>query len=528
MKKSVRFRITIIFIAIVAVLIAALFLSNLFFLNNFYTKEKVSTIKDAYEAMDEMIRQTSEEGLDFWELIRIPESQRRSDPEALLRRISDRSNIDVVIMDTESNAMAGLSRDKEWLIEKLHAYREFSDAMNNGQIPDSMFKILERNDNYIIQMNYDRRTGGSNLECWGTFSNENLAFLMTMPIESIQESTRITSRFILIVGSALLVLGSLVIYFATAAITRPINSLAVISKKMSDLDFSEKYTGNRQDEIGILGESMNSLSSNLEKTIGDLQEANEKLQEANDKLKETNLKLQEDIDLKEKVDTMRKEFISNVSHELKTPIALIQGYAEGLEEGIAEDPESRKYYCDVIMDEASKMNVMVSQLTSLTRYEFGEDTAELEYFDLSDLIRNELAKEKIRFDEAGADVQCNIPDKCIVHADEFKIEEVLTNYLSNAIHHLDGNRRILVEIKPAGESRIRLNVYNDGKQIPDESMDRIWEKFYKVDKARTRAYGGGGIGLSIVKAIADAHGQECGAENLPEGVLFYITLDALI
>ena len=118
---------------------------------------------------------------------------------------------------------------------------------------------------------------------------------------------------------------------------------------MSELDFEARYTGNSEDEIGILGHSMNTLSEKLKETIGALKTANNELQR--------------DIEEKIRIDETRKDFIANVSHELKTPIALIQGYAEGLTEGMAEDPESRDYYCDVIMDEANKMNKMVKPVS---------------------------------------------------------------------------------------------------------------------------------------------------------------------
>lgn len=155
-------------------------------------------------------------------------------------------------------------------------------------------------------------------------------------------------------------------YFATNQVTRPILKLASLSEQMSELNFDVSCDDSRLDEIGVLGRSMNTLSDKLKETIGALQEANQQLQH--------------DIDEKIQIDEMRKEFIANVSHELKTPIALIQGYAEGLTEGMCEDEESRSYYCEVIMDEANKMNKMVKQLLTLTALEFGRDMPAIEPF----------------------------------------------------------------------------------------------------------------------------------------------------
>ena len=136
--------------------------------------------------------------------------------------------------------------------------------------------------------------------------------------------------------------------------------LVRISGKMIQLDFDAKYTGNSKTEIALLGKNINELSETLENTISELKSANNELKR--------------DIERKNKIDEMRIEFLSNVSHELKTPIALIQGYAEGLKEGISEDEESKDFYCEVIMDEAAKMNNMVKKLLTLNQLEFGNDT----------------------------------------------------------------------------------------------------------------------------------------------------------
>ena len=221
----------------------------------------------------------------------------------------------------------------------------------------------------------------------------------------------------------------------------------------------------------------------------------------------------------------RKQYLGNVAHELKTPIALIQGYAEGLTEGMAEDAQSRDYYCEVIMDEADKMNKMVKQLLTLTALEFGNDTPSMTTFDITEMIRDFLNSASILFHQKDAHVDFEADGPLYVCADEFKTEEVLRNYLSNAMNHLDGARRIRVRAARTGES-VTVWVYNTGNPIPQEDLPNLWTKFFKVDKARTRAYGGSGIGLSIVKAVQDAHHQICGVANVEDGVEFFFTLQA--
>ena len=112
----------------------------------------------------------------------------------------------------------------------------------------------------------------------------------------------------------------------------------------------------------------------------------------------------------------------------------------------------------------------------------------------------------------------------MVWADEFKIEEVITNYLNNAMNHLNGKRKIKIRLEKH-ENEVTVFVFNTGNYIPEEDLDKLWTKFYKVDKAHTREYGGSGIGLSIVKAIMDSHHKACGVRNAEEGVEFWFTLD---
>lgn len=215
--------------------------------------------------------------------------------------------------------------------------------------------------------------------------------------------------------------------------------------------------------------------------------------------------------------------MSNVSHELKTPLALIQGYAEGLQECINDDAESREFYCDVIIDEADKMNRMVKKLLTLNQLEFGNDQVVMERFDMTELVRGVANSTKILMEQKGIRLELDNPEEAWVWGDEFKVEEVITNYMSNAINHADGGKVIRV-FYTCFEDKLRVSVFNTGQPIPEDDIDKIWVKFYKVDKARTREYGGSGIGLSIVKAIMDSFHQQCGVINHEDGVEFWMEL----
>ena len=372
-------------------------------------------------------------------------------------------------------------------------------------------EIILKTDKYTLQKIYDTRLGDYYYELWGTLDCGD-SIMLRLAIQGIKDNVTIFNKFITYIGIAITLIGIVVAYIFSSYFTKPIMQLSELAKKMAAMDFDARYEGNDKGEIGILGESMNYMSSRLEQNIA--------------QLKSANLELQRDIDKKVKIDQMRTEFLSNVSHELKTPIALIQGYAEGLKEGITDDPESMDFYCSVIMDEANKMNMMVKKLLTLNQIEFGDEELVMERFDIIELVSSVVNANELRAGQKGIKIIFNQADEHIdVWSDEYKIEEVITNYISNAINHCDFEKRIEVNVKKNGDN-IRVSVFNTGKNIPEEDINNIWGKFYKVDKARTREYGGNGIGLSIVKAIMDSYGKEYGVRNLDNGVEVWFDLDA--
>ena len=259
----------------------------------------------------------------------------------------------------------------------------------------------------------------------------------------------------------------------------------------------------------MLGENFNRMSERLERTVSELKSANNRLMQ--------------DLEQRDKLEQMRNEFLGNVSHELKTPIALIQGYAEGLKEGIDTDAESREFYCDVIIDEVSKMNRMVRNLLTLNQLEFGGEEIQFERFDLTELVSGVLQSMELFAEQTRAKVHFLQKDPVYVWADEYKVEQVVRNYVGNAFHHVSGNMVIEVKIELRGDVA-RMTVFNTGSAIPEEDLGHIWEKFYKVDKAHTREYGGNGIGLSIVKAVMESLHQKYGVENYDNGVAFWFEL----
>ena len=369
--------------------------------------------------------------------------------------------------------------------------------------------IIEKNDNYTMQRARDLLSDQEYYELFGTLDS-GYYFVIRVSVQNMRETLNITNKFYLILLISMTVVMTIMMIIVTRRYTDPILELATISTRMSNLDFDAKYTGKHKDEIGVLGNSMNELSAKLEGTILELKKAN--------------IELQKDIEQKIEIDEMRKDFISNVSHELKTPIALIQGYAEGLKDNINDDPESMEFYCNVIIDESDKMNKMVKKLLALTQIEFGNKQVNIERFNLVDVMEGIIKSVQLRAEQENVKIIFENKEPVYVWADEFQIEEVITNYVSNAFNHIDGKRIIEMKIVEK-DGIVRMSVFNTGKQIPENELENVWIKFYKVDKARTREYGGNGIGLSIVKAIADSMNKKCGVFNHEDGVEFWFELD---
>ena len=345
---------------------------------------------------------------------------------------------------------------------------------------------------------------------WGYLS-DSVFVTMRSPLDSIRESANLANQFLIYLGIFGMFFGGILVWIFSRRITKPVLELARLSEDMANLNFDAKYTSGGKNEIGVPGENFNKMSDQLEKTISELKTANNQLQQ--------------DIEQKEKLENMRNEFLGNVSHELKTPIALIQGYAEGLKEGINDDPESTEFYCDVIIDEAGKMNRMVKNLLTLNQLEFGTDEVEFERFDIVKLVKGVIASCDILIQQVNANVDFIADETAYVWADEFKTEQVVRNYLTNAIHHVGNEKRIEVKIVSM-DGKVCVSVFNSGKPIPKEDVPKLWDKFYKVDKAHTREYGGNGIGLSIVKAIMESFHQGYGVKNYDNGVEFWFELDA--
>lgn len=428
MKKSIKIRLAVTYIGIMCLSLAVMLLVNSLFLEKFYLRKKTESLKKVYNTMNDTSDTRYYSSL--------------ADDEKF-KQYCDENNLSMIVVeDVTSRILFAYAKNSERLYSEIQ-FGVLDDFVRGKR------EILEATDNYIVEKKTDDVKAMDSVNMVGVLDNGN-GFLITTPAQSLKDSALISNVFYLYIGLFTIFISSVVIWFISRHITRPLQQLSELSKEMANLNFDAKYTSTSEDEIGVLGNNLNRMSGELEKTISELRTANNELQK--------------DIEKKEQIDEMRKEFLSNVSHELKTPIALIQGYAEGLQECINDDQESREFYCDVIIDEAAKMNNMVKKLLSLNQLEFGNDTVNMERFDLTELVKGVVQSAQLLASQKEAEIRFLQEEPISVWGDEFKIEEVVTNYVSNALNHVDFEKKIEIKAVKRGDV-VRLSVFNTGARL---------------------------------------------------------------
>lgn len=484
MKRSITIQFSLIFISILAGTIFMCLFANVFFLKDFYVASLKKQFLEAYEMID--VKDIHIGAYNRNEYLYVND-------------IAKNNNLSVMIFDSH-----------HWNIYRCGFENSAMLSHYSLILPNEMKKFMDLNSEspyYFIQTS-DYAAFNSYLVLFGYLKNDNYICLMA-PLEDIENNVAIANRFLVQVSVIAIVIGVILIVFMTRRVTTPIKQLANISNRMAHLDFTAHFQPRGSNEVDMLGKHINLMSDKLESTISELKTANNELRS--------------DIELKSKNEAMRKEFIANISHELKTPIALIQGYAEGLKDGIHDDPESRDFYCDVIIDEANRMSTMVKNLLALSELEAGNFTGQITRFNLSELVQNILRSMEINFEQNHIILECDFEEDVFVWADQSQTEDVFRNYITNAVRYIGGEKRIKITFIRL-EKHVRVTVFNTGNPIPEDSIEHIWDKFYKVDKARTREFGGSGVGLSIVKAIMESMNCNYGVRNVENGVSFYFEL----
>lgn len=490
--NSVRIKLFFSICLVIVAIILLLVIVNNVVLEKYYLYNKTKVMKQVYKQINTSYNNNMPE-----ELI-----------EENIKTVSIKNNLDILVKS-----------DSEIIFLTTDSYRidydKESDLFYKIKENSKGIKSLYNVDKFNVELVKENNAGVNYIMAYAQLDNGYKLQIKT-PTADLQESARISNNVLISIGSAIIGISGIIALFISRKFTAPILELNDIAKKMSNLDFSQKYEPkDTDDEINNLGISINAMSDKLEKTIN--------------KLTANNTELEKDIERKSKIDEMRKQFISDVSHELKTPIALIQGYAEGLVENVNADDESRTFYANVILDEANRMDRLVKQLLELMKLEYGKREFNNETFNIVELIKEVIRKCNVMLEEDNVKVYFDCDKDIMAYADAFYIEQIITNYLTNAIKYskeVDGERRIDVNIILNTEkNKIRVNVFNTGDNIDEVELRKIWGRFYKIDSSRNREKGGTGIGLAFVKAIMNNYKNDYGAVNKPNGIEFFFELD---
>ena len=488
--KSVRGKLFITLCVIVLSIILFLIIVNSFVLEKYYEYAKSNQLKDVYNMINsyyngEIFVNNMEDELD---------------------QISIKNNFDIIIRNQQGSAVYLSNKD---YLSSIKIIIDFWGIDRRQE-----YQVLEESYNLQIRNVRDTETKINYIMLSGKLDNKFETYIR-IPLSSIKESVRISNSFLYTIATIVIVIGGIAIIYISKSFSNPISEITNIAKKMARLDFSDKYEVTDDDEINELGKSINEMSDKLEKTIN--------------QLRNTNIELEKDIEKKSKIDEMRKSFISDVSHELKTPIALIQGYSEGLLENVNSDPESRRFYAEVILDETNKMDKMVKQLLELTKLEYEKREFNNTIFNIVELEKEIVRTSQVMLDAKNAKVEFDTDDNIDVLADDMYISQIITNYLTNAIKHVEqvnGEKYIKITNTILNDKgKVRVTVFNTGVNISEENLTRVWNRFFKADEARNRDNGGSGIGLSIVRAIMNNYGNDFGVENKDNGVEFYFEVD---
>ena len=471
---TLQHQISVVFICLLLLSIFTITLINGLFLEKYYVSKKVEVLEEAKEVLSQM---NLDDILQYDTDIEEDKKGATDEISDEIERSSSRNNLTWIIVNEENSGYYywGENNMAKMLRSKLFGY------INNLDQDMQHSRVLKKTDTCTMWQVHDRFAGMEYVECWGQFDN-GYYFLIRSPLESIKESASISNSFYFIVGIIIIVISGIVILVMTNRITRPISELTKLSEKMSDLDFDARYQSRAGNEIDVLGDNFNKMSRKLESTISELKSANNKLQK--------------DIEDKIKIDEMRKEFLDNVSHELKTPLTSISGFAEIIQDGLVKEEDIKKF-AGRIYNEAQRLITLVEDTIKVSQLDEGENPYEWEKLDAYTIVKDVCGRLREVAEKKNVHLYID-GGKTMLTTVHPILDEVIYNLCDNGIKYNKEDGTVSIHLRDLGEN-VEIRVKDNGIGIPGEDQSRVFERFYRVDKSHSKAIGGTGLGLSIVK-----------------------------
>lgn len=402
--------------------------------------------------------------------------------DALISDIDKDEGVNILILDEKMNV--------------LHA-SYFKNRLNDIVVSKKIQNMIKRyylwqDEGHMYQV-LERNKGLPPKIFFTSTLDDDVFLVITKSVKGIRESVAVANEFYLASGIVMIAIGIVGVLFLSRRISDPIIKMNHIARDMSHLEFGEKIEIQSNDEIGELAISINLLSDKLSNSIKSLQD-----------------------DIEE-----RKVLVRDISHELKTPIAVIKGYVEGLKYNVVEDEQARDKYYDVIVEECDRINKLVKELLDLSKLEDMSCGLQVSQVSMRNLIDDSIEKLQHIADMRSVDIKFTCEEEILIHVDKHLMERVISNLISNAIKYANTSGYVRINLKEKNQG-CELRIFNTGANIPAESLDQIFNVFYKVDQVRGRDDEGHGIGLAIVKRIMDMHKGTYFAENESNGVAFTI------
>ncbi|CUB12938.1 Alkaline phosphatase synthesis sensor protein PhoR [Bacillus cereus] len=318
-------------------------------------------------------------------------------------------------------------------------------------------------------------------------------------LQPVDEAVQMVQDYYIYIIAFVVILIFLASFYYSKQIAKPLLKINDTTKKIAHLDFTEQIPITSKDEIGDLSKNINVLSNKLHSHIG---------------------QLEQDIEKERKLEKTRKEFIAGVSHELKTPLSIMKSCISILKDGVAE--HKKEYYFQAMEREVDKMDTLILDMLELAKFESGTYKMKKDPFYIDTVMEHICEHLSVEIEKKELRVHKNIGPFEVI-ANQGQIEQVIVNFITNAIRYTPNKEDIII-CTIDEKDRIKVCIENKGTYIEEEQLDKIWDRFYRVDAARQRSQGGTGLGLAISKNILELHDAEYGVKNTEGGVLFYFYL----
>lgn len=460
--KSIKLKIWFSILGVTAMALVCVWLFQVVLLNQFYLMNKESDMNSNLTAVEALL--SSNDELPYTELVALCSMESIS-----LELITETSSVQITPKGSGS-----LLRDPQ--IDYSEFLTEVSDSGYNTPLFQTSLSQYESRVT-LIASKYDTADG----DC---------IILLASELAPIQEAVSSITGQMIWLSIILLLLACLVSFILARHLTQPIINLTKATRSVASGDLTVQVSVSSKDEIGTLANNFNQMTQSLEHS-----------------------------------NRLQRELVANLSHDIRTPLTMIRGYAEMIRDLTGDNKQKREEQLEVIMDESDRLNLLANDVLDLSKLQSGTQALNCNQFDLTVKLEDVLRRYRLLAEQEGFTITLNTPPTLPVWADEIKIEQVIYNILNNAVNHTGSDKTVRIDAFAISPSHAVVTIRDTGAGIAKSDLPLIWDRYYKPYKKNDRKGMGTGLGLSIVKAILQAHQQPFGVDSdLGQGTVFWFQL----